>query len=106
MLQSASIFPGLAVTAVLNVRCSHLHAYLLHVVVECDAHAFFTAEHLTGHERVEDSRAGQWEAEIEAEQPPVFHILVELEKERGPVTKNASTVLPIQNYTLHGSTDL
>lgn len=56
--------------------------YLLHVVVEGDAHAFFPTEHFTGHKRVEDSCAGQREAEIEAKEPPDFHILVELGKER------------------------
>lgn len=61
--------------------------YLLHVVIECDAHAFFTTQHLTGHESVEDSRAGQWKAEIEAKQPPVFDILVELEEKKLPSKK-------------------
>lgn len=56
----------------------NLHVYLLHVVVERDAHAFFATEHLTGHECVEDSRASQWKAEIEAKEPPVFNFLVEL----------------------------
>ena len=55
-----------------------LHVYLFHVVVERDAHAFFATEHLTGHERVKYSCTGQWEAEIEAKQPPVFNFLVEL----------------------------
>lgn len=50
------------------------------MVVERDPHALLAAEHLTGHERVEDSCAGQRETEIEAEEPPVFHILIELEK--------------------------
>ena len=59
------------------------------MVVECNAHAFFATEHLTGHECVEDSCAGQWEAEIEAEQPPIFDILVELEKD--PIVKWATT---------------
>lgn len=54
------------------------------MVVECDAHAFFAAEHLTGHETVEDSRADQRETEIEAKQPPVLRFLVELgEKNKG-----------------------
>ena len=64
-----------------------LFTYLFHVVIECDAHAFFTAKHLTGHKGVEDSCAGQGEAEVEAKQPPIFHILVELEKNRDPVIK-------------------
>lgn len=55
-----------------------LHAYLFHVVVEGDAHSFLATEHFTGHECVEDSRAGQREAEIESKEPPVLHILVEL----------------------------
>ena len=48
------------------------------MVVECDAHAFLATEHFAGHERVEDTGAGQRQAEIEAKQPPVLHILVEL----------------------------
>lgn len=85
MLLSASVHPSLMVTVVLDVHSCHLHVYLFHVVVERDAHAFFATEHLTGHESVEDPCAGQREAEIEAEQPPVFHILVELEEEKDPV---------------------
>lgn len=72
---------------------SHRHLYLFHVVVECDAHAFFATEHLAGHECVEDCCAGQWEAEIEAKQPPVFHVLVELEKEKWPVEKAQQQVV-------------
>lgn len=79
MLLRACVFPSITVT----VHVSHSRAYLFHVVVEGDAHAFFAAEHLTWHECVEDSCAGQWEAEIEAKQPPVFHILVELLEEKG-----------------------
>ena len=52
--------------------------YLLHVVVEGDAHALLVPQHLTGHECVEDSSAGQRQAEVEAEEPPVLHVLVEL----------------------------
>lgn len=59
----------------------NLNVYLFHVVIECNPHAFFATEHLTGHECVEDSCAGQWEAEVEAKKPPVFYILVELKKE-------------------------
>lgn len=54
--------------------------YLFHVVVESDPHAFFAAEHLAGHECVEECSARQGQTEIEAKQPPVFHILVELER--------------------------
>lgn len=57
-------------------------AHLFHVIIECDAHAFIATKHFTGHERVEDSCAGQWEAEIETKEPIVFHILVELGKEK------------------------
>lgn len=85
MLLSASVFPSLMFIVVQNDSSSHLYVYLFHVVIECDAHAFFATEHFTGHERVEDSGAGQREAEIEAKQPPVFHILVELETEKDPV---------------------
>lgn len=56
MLLDAFVFPSITVT----VHVSHLRAYLFHVVIEGDAHAFFAAEHLTGHECVEDSCAGQW----------------------------------------------
>lgn len=56
---------------------------LLHVVVEGDAHALFAAEHLAGHESVEDKGAGQWEAEVEAKQPPVLHVLVKLHEAGG-----------------------
>lgn len=90
MLLRASVSPSLWVTAVLTFSC--FHVYLFHVVVECDSHAFFAAEHLAGHERVEDSCAGQWEAEIEAKQPPVLHILVELEKEKGPHPSKYSVI--------------
>ena len=57
------------------------------MVIERDPHAFFATEHLTGHKRVEDSSAGQWEAEIEAKQPPVLCISVELEKDKHSNTK-------------------
>lgn len=36
-------------------------------------------EHLTSHQRVEHSRAGQWDAKVEAKQPPVLCIPVELD---------------------------
>lgn len=77
---SVSASPSIMITVVPTF--SRLHEYLFHVVVECDSHALFAAEHLAGHECVEDSSAGQWDTEIEAKQPPVFHILVELEKEK------------------------
>lgn len=56
------------------------------MVIECDAHAFFAAEHLTGHESVEDSCADQRETEIEAKQPPVLRFLVELGKKQNKGT--------------------
>lgn len=52
------------------------------MVVESDPHSVPLAEHLTGHEGIEDARAGQRQAEVEAEEPPVFHLLVELGTER------------------------
>lgn len=55
--------------------------YLLHVVVEGYAHSLPAAEHFARHQGVEDSRAGQGKAEVEAEEPPVLHILVELRRE-------------------------
>ncbi len=76
MLPSASFLPSV------NVHSCPFHVYLFHVVVERDAHAFFATKHLTGHESVEDSCAGQREAEIEAKQPPILHILVELEEQK------------------------
>lgn len=39
------------------VRCAR--SYLFHVVVESEPHAFFAAEHLAGHERVEECGARQ-----------------------------------------------
>lgn len=62
----------------LQKQSSCFDIHLLHVVVEGDAHAFFATEHLTGHESVEDRGAGQREAEVEAKEPPVFHIPVKL----------------------------
>lgn len=52
------------------------------MVVERNAHALFTTEHLTRHECVENPCTCEREAEIEAKQPPVFDLLVELEKEQ------------------------
>lgn len=43
------------------------------------------SEHLTGHQAVEHSRAGQRYAEVEAKQPPVLCIPVELEHETGEI---------------------
>lgn len=59
---------------------SHFCVYLFHVVVQRDTHALLAAEHLTGHECVEDSRTGQRQAEVETKEPPVLYILVELGK--------------------------
>lgn len=80
---SASERSGGAVGQKEHRRRLHV-SYLLHVVVESDAHPFFATEHLAGHERVEDSRAGQWEAEIETKQPPVLDFLVELLRRERP----------------------
>lgn len=35
-------------------------------------------EHLTGHQSVKDSGAGQWYTEVKAKQPPILRIAVEL----------------------------
>lgn len=63
--------------------------YLLEVFTEGDPQAAIPpVEHLTGHEGVEDGRAHQGHAEVEPEEPPVFHISVELsgeETRRGAV---------------------
>lgn len=67
--------------------------YLLHVVVERDPHALLAAEHLAGHECVEDPRAGQREAKVEAKQPPVLHFLIKLEP--NPPQKTGPSVIDI-----------
>lgn len=59
------------------------------MVVERDPHAFLATEHLAGHERVEDPRAGQREAEVEAEQPKVFNFLVQLAEKKKKKTTHA-----------------
>lgn len=58
--------------------------YPFHVVIEGNSHAISLAQHLTGHESVEDTSACQRQAEIEAKKPPVLHISVELHaKQKG-----------------------
>lgn len=52
------------------------------MVVERDPHALLAAEHLAGHECVEDPRAGQREAEVEAKEPPVLDFLIKLEQNK------------------------
>lgn len=42
--------------------------------------AFPVVEHLTCHQRVEKSCACQWDAEVEAKQPPVLSISIELQE--------------------------
>lgn len=63
---------------------------LFEVLTESDPEAAIPAvEHLAGHESVEDSCANQWYAKVEAKQPPVLCISVELH-EGTPGSKHAS----------------
>lgn len=56
---------------------------LFEVLTESDPEAAIPAvEHLAGHESVEDSCANQWYAKVEAKQPPVLCISVELERDK------------------------
>lgn len=56
-----------------------VETYLLEVFAEGNPQAAISpVEHLTGHEGVEDGRAHQRHAEVEAEEPPVLHVLVKL----------------------------
>lgn len=56
-----------------------VETYLLEVFAEGNPQAAVPpVEHLTGHEGVEDGRAHQRHAEVEAEEPPVLHVLVKL----------------------------
>lgn len=60
------------------VLCVCVH--LLEVLAQCDPQAsFLMSEHLAGHQAVENSREGQRNAEVEAKQPPVLRIPVELQ---------------------------
>lgn len=61
------------------------------MVVERNAHALLAAEHLAGHERVEDPRAGQREAEVEAKEPPVLHFLIKLQPRKKKLKAVRST---------------
>lgn len=56
-------------------------SYPFHVVVQSNSHAVSLAQHLTGHQGVEDASAHQGQAEIEAKKPPVLHITVKLQAE-------------------------
>lgn len=59
-----------------------VETYLLEVFAEGNPQAAIpSVEHLTGHEGVEDGRAHQRHAEVEAEEPPVLHVLVKLSSE-------------------------
>lgn len=42
--------------------------------------SLLVSEHLAGHQAVEDGGARQRDAEVEAEQPPVLGVLVELKR--------------------------
>lgn len=84
-----------------------------HVVVQSDPHPVPLAQHLAGHEGVEDARAHQGQAEIEAKKPPVLHIPVELrgkgeqlEKGKGQAGEpghELGLVLPVQTLGMCGS---
>lgn len=82
-----------------------VETYLLEVFTEGNPQASIPpVEHLTGHEGVEDGRAHQRHAEVEAEEPPVLHVLVKLsseEKGRGAwdVSRLCST-LPMPPFVL------
>lgn len=39
-------------------------------------------EHLAGHQGVKDAGAGEWHTKVEAKQPPVLCILVELRRDK------------------------
>lgn len=45
---------------------------MFQVVVQSNLHAVLPSQHFAGHEGVEDGGAGQWHAEVKAEEPPVF----------------------------------
>lgn len=75
--------------------------YLLHVVVERDSHALLAAEHLTGHECVEDSRASQREAEVEAKQPPVLYFLIKLDPKKTKQNKNMAQCHLVNVFATH-----
>ena len=54
--------------------------YLFKVFTQGDPQtSLLVSEHLTGHQAVEHRRTGQRNAEVEAKQPPVLRIPVELE---------------------------
>lgn len=48
------------------------------VVVQSNLHTVLLSQHFTGHERVEDGSAGQWHAEVKAEEPPIFCWFIKL----------------------------
>lgn len=61
---------------------------LFDVVAKGDLHPVLLPQHLAGHQGVEDGRAGQRQAEICAEQPPVLCWFIKLhkkEEQRGRV---------------------
>lgn len=55
---------------------------LLQVVAEGDLDAILLPQHLAGHQGVENGSAGQRQAEVHAEQPPVLCRLIKLRKQK------------------------
>ena len=69
-----------------------LWAHLFEMLAQGDAEATVAVvEHLTGHQCVEDGRAHQRDAEVEAKQPPVLHVFVVLQTKR----HNVSHLFPL-----------
>lgn len=53
-------------------------SHLFEVVAEGDLDPVLLPQHLAGHQRVENSGAGQRQAEIHSKQPPVLGRLIKL----------------------------
>ena len=64
---------------VVGVGDARVCAHLFEMLAQGDAEApVAVVEHLARHQGVEDGRAHQRDAEVEAEQPPVLHVFVVL----------------------------
>lgn len=70
----------LGIQGLLLYYCSEILSNLFEVLTEGYPKAAIpVAEHLACHQRVEHSCAGQWHTKVEAKQPPVLCIAIELQ---------------------------
>lgn len=64
---------------------------LLEVVAEGNLHTVLLPQHLAGHQGVENSRAGQRQAKISTEQPPVLCWFIKLDREERTTQTSAGS---------------